>query len=89
MADKETLTELKDFVDERNRSAGLVDPYACTITEGLYAWVNASDTWVGPLADDESANTKTEIDALIAVFAGLSEDLESAIATAESSEDAD
>ncbi|WP_147681243.1 hypothetical protein [Actinomyces ruminicola] len=83
MSEKEKLTELKDYVDRKNCDINLVNPYACTIVEGLYAWVNASDTWEGPLADEESEYTKADIDALIAVFAGLSDDLATAIANAE------
>ncbi|RAX24184.1 MULTISPECIES: hypothetical protein [unclassified Actinomyces] len=89
MSEKERLAELKEYVDRKNREIGLVNPYACTIVEGLYGWVNASDTWEGPLADEESEYTKGEIDALIAVFVGLSDDLATAIANAESGEESD
>ncbi|MBE6474883.1 MAG: hypothetical protein E7Z95_04830 [Actinomyces succiniciruminis] len=83
MSEKERLAELKDYVDRKNRETDLVNPYACTVVEGLHGWVNASDTWEGPLADEESEYTKTDIDTLIAVFAGLSDDLATAIANAE------
>lgn len=83
MSEKERLAELKDYVDRKKRETDLVNPYACTVVEGLHGWVNASDTWEGPLADEESEYTKTDIDTLIAVFAGLSDDLATAIANAE------
>ncbi|MBW3068030.1 hypothetical protein GZ998_00665 [Actinomyces sp. 594] len=87
MSEKEKLAELKEYVDRKNRETDLVNPYACTVVEGLHGWVNASDTWEGPLADEESEETKAEIDALIGVFAALSEDLATAIANAESGEE--
>ena len=80
--DVEALNRLKAYVDRKNRDIGLVDPQVCTVVDGLHSSVNAEDIWVGPMANEEAAWTKLDIDALRNVFSGLSDTISDAITNA-------
>ena len=80
--DLEALRRLKAYVDTKNRDIGLVDPQACTVVEVLHSSVNAEGTWVGPMANEEAAWTKVDIDALRNVFSDLSDAIGEAITNA-------
>ena len=76
----EALSRLQSYVCSKNEALGFSTDSGSAAVGDLYSTaINEKNTWESPLADNQAACTKTEVDSLAATFIELTCEISSQI----------